>query len=163
MAQRPVVHIENPLPDDAAHIDTQFIALVNVVVNSGGQQIVSRRNGMHVPRKMNVDIFHRQDLGMPAAGGAALDPEDGAERRFAHGRNRLLAEKVKRLRQTDRCHGLPFSGRSRVDSRHQDEFTVFMPLQPFNGGKRNFCFVLAVKLQIVFRQTHLRGNLRNRL
>ena len=99
----------------------------------------------------------------PAAGGASLDPEDGAERRFAHGRNRLLSEKVKRLRQTDRCHGLPFSGRSRVDSRHQDEFTVFMLLQPFNGGKGNFCFVLAVKLQIVFRQTHLRGNLRNRL
>ena len=79
VAQRAVIEIEHALPGDAAHIDVERIALLDVVVNDGRQQIVRRRDGMEIPREMQVDVLHRHDLGITAAGRTALEAEAGAE------------------------------------------------------------------------------------
>jgi len=49
---------------------------------------------MHVAREVEVQVLHRNDLRVAAAGCAALDPEDGAERRFAQTEDRLGADAV---------------------------------------------------------------------
>ena len=40
VAQRTIVHVHDALPGDAAHIDTQGIAVVDVVVDQRRQQVV---------------------------------------------------------------------------------------------------------------------------
>ena len=83
VAQGPVVHVHDALPDDAAHVDAQGIALVDVIIDGCGQEVVGSRNGMHVAGKMQVDVFHRQDLGVTTAGSTAFDAEYRTQGRFA--------------------------------------------------------------------------------
>ena len=50
-----------------------------MVVDDGGQQIVRQGNGGKIPREMQVDVFHGDDLRMTAAGGPSFHAEDRAE------------------------------------------------------------------------------------
>ena len=52
MAQLTVVHIDNALPGDALNIDTELVALLNMVVEHGGQQVVGGTNSMEVTGKV---------------------------------------------------------------------------------------------------------------
>jgi hypothetical protein len=58
-------------------IDPEFIALMDVVVDHCGKQVVGRANGMDIACKVKVNVLHWQDLGIPAAGCAALHTESG--------------------------------------------------------------------------------------
>jgi len=51
-----------------------------------------RSDGVKVAGEVEIDILHRHDLGIAAAGGAALDAERRAERRLAQAQHRLLAD-----------------------------------------------------------------------
>ena len=69
---------------------SKLIALLDVVVEHGGQQVVGSADGVEVAGEVQVDILHGDDLSPAAAGSAALNAEDGAERRLAqadHGRS----------------------------------------------------------------------------
>ena len=60
------------------HINPQGVALLNMVVQHGGQQIVGRANGVKVPGKMQVDVLHGHHLGIAAAGSPPpLSPNTG--------------------------------------------------------------------------------------
>ena len=74
---------------------------MDVVVDGRCQKVVSRRNGVHVTGEMEVDVFHGQDLGITAAGSAAFDAKDRAERRFAQGDDGLMAHVIQGLCQAD--------------------------------------------------------------
>ena len=54
VAQGPVVHILAALPDDSFGIDIQFIALLDVVVQHGCQEIIGRRDRMKIAREMKI-------------------------------------------------------------------------------------------------------------
>ena len=90
-AQLPVVHVDAPFPSDAAHVDAQRVALLDVVVQHRGQQVVRRANCVEVAGEMQIDILHRHHLCVAAAGGAAFDAEHRAERRFAQRDRHVLA------------------------------------------------------------------------
>src|SRR5690606_34825790 len=75
LAQRTVVHVEHALPGDAADVDAQLVAVVNVVVDQRVQQVVGQLDGVKVAGEVEVDDFHRHDLRVTAAGGAALHAE----------------------------------------------------------------------------------------
>jgi hypothetical protein len=78
-----VIHIDAALPDDAAQVDAESVALLDVVVEHGSAEVVRSADSMEVAREVEVDVLHRHDLGIAAAGSAALDTEDGSEGRLA--------------------------------------------------------------------------------
>ena len=54
-----------------------------MVVEHGGEQVVRRADGVKVAGEVQVDVLHRHDLRVAAAGRAALASEYRAERRLA--------------------------------------------------------------------------------
>ena len=81
IAQRAVVHVDGAGPGDAARVDVQFVAVVDVVVDQRGEQVVGRGDGVEVAGEVQVDLLHRDDLREATAGRAALDAEARARAR----------------------------------------------------------------------------------
>ncbi len=128
LAQRAIVHVHDAAPGDAAAVDAELIAPVDVVVDQRREQIVRRRDGVEVAGEVEVDVLHRHDLGVAAAGRAALHAEGRAERRLAQAQHRLLADVVERVGEADRGGGLALAGRRRRDRRDQDQLAVRLAL-----------------------------------
>ena len=57
----------------------------DVGVDERREQVVGGRDRVDVAGEVEVDVLHGHDLGVPAAGRAALHAEDRAERRLAQG------------------------------------------------------------------------------
>ena len=158
VAQLAVVHVHHALPRDLAHVDAQLVAVVDVRVQERRQQVVGGSNGMEVAREVQVDIFHGDDLGVPAAGRAALDAEHGAERRLAQRHDHVLALLRQRVGQSHRRSGLALAGRRGVDGRDQNELArrVLLVLEQVVVHLR---LVRAVHLQVLLRHARLLGYL----
>ena len=121
MAQLTVVHVDDALPGDALNVNTELIALLNMVIKHGGQQVIGGTDGMEVTGKVQVDILHGDDLSPAAAGSTALNAKDGAERRLAQGHSALDAAATQAIGQTDGRGGLTLARGRGVDSGHEDE------------------------------------------
>ena len=52
---------------------------------------------MEIAGKMQINIFHRYDLGITAACRPAFDAKTRAERRFAQANHRFFANVIKRI------------------------------------------------------------------
>jgi hypothetical protein len=81
-----------PLVQHASRVDAEGVALRQMIVEHRGEQIVRAADGVHVAGEVQIDIFHRRDLRVTAAGGAALHAEHGTERRLAQRDHRALAK-----------------------------------------------------------------------
>ncbi len=127
-AQRAVVHVEHPAPGHAARIDAERVAPINMIVEQCGEQVVCRRNGMEIAGEVQVDVLHRHDLRITAAGGAAFDAERRAERRLADAQHCFFADVIERIGQAHGRRGLAFARRSRVDGGDQDQLAVGLAL-----------------------------------
>ena len=68
------------------------VAVMEMRVDQRREQVVRRRDRVQVAREVEVQVLHRDDLRVAAAGRAALDAEDRAERRLAEAEHRLAAE-----------------------------------------------------------------------
>ena len=123
-AQRAVVHVQHAAPGDAALVDAERVAPVDVVVDQRGEQVVRAGDGVEVAGEVEVDVLHRHDLGIAAAGRAALDAEAGAERGLAQAAHGLLADAVEAVAEADRGRRLAFAGRRRGDGGDQDQLAV---------------------------------------
>ncbi len=123
-AQRPIVHVHDTPPGDASHIDTQLVAMVNMVVDHCRQQIVGQRDRVEVAGEVQVDVLHRNNLGVTAACGAALDAKHGSQRRFTQGDDSPLADSIQRITQAYRGGGFALACRGRADRRDQDQFAI---------------------------------------
>ena len=121
MAQLTVVHVDDALPGDALNVNTELIALLDVVIEHGGQQVVGSTDGMEVAGKVQVDVLHGNDLGPTAASGTALDAKDGTERRLTQGHGALDTATTQAIGQTDGRGGLALARGRWVDSGHEDE------------------------------------------
>ncbi len=110
-AQRPVVHVHHPPPGDAARIDIERIAPIDMVVDHRREQIMGRRDRMEIAGEMEVDILHRHDLRIATAGSPALDAEARPERRLAHADDGLLADQIEPVAETDSGRRLALAGR----------------------------------------------------
>ena len=84
---------------DAAAVDAEAVAPVDVIVDQRRKQIVRRRDGVEVAGEMQVDVFHRHDLGIAAAGRAALHAEAWPERGLAKAAHGLLADAIEAVRR----------------------------------------------------------------
>ena len=140
-AQRAIVHVEHALPSDAARVEAEAVAPVDVIVDHRRQQIVRRRDGVEVAGEVQVDVLHRHHLRIAAAGGAALDAEARPERGLAQAHHRLLADAVETVAETDGRRRLAFAGRGRRDGGDENELAVLGTLQAVDvlEGDLGFC------------------------
>ena len=109
----PVIYIHAAPPDHPVY--PQFIALINMVIHHGSQEIIGRADGVEIPGEMKVDVLHGDDLGISAPGGAPLQAEHRPEGRLPQGQHRLLPHPVQGIRQADAGGGLALSGLGGVD------------------------------------------------
>ena len=94
VSQRAVVHVHDALPRNASHVDAQRVAVVDVIVEERGEEVVGHADRVEIAGEMQVDVFHRHHLRKAAARGAALHAEDRTERGLAQADRRLLADPV---------------------------------------------------------------------
>ena len=87
---------------DAVRVDAERVAVVDVVVDEGRREVVGGPDRVDVAGQVEVEVLHRDDLAVAAAGRAALDPEDGPERRLADRDGRALPDAVEALGEADR-------------------------------------------------------------
>ena len=152
-AKLAVVHVHAPPPNHS--VDSQLIALVNVVIHHSGQEIVRRADGVEVSGKVEVYLLHGHDLRHSAAGCPALEPKHRPQRRLPQGQHRLGPQPVHGVRQADAGGGLALTGLGGVDSRDQDQLAPLLLLLP---GQPELGHVLAVPLQVLLPQSQLPGH-----
>ena len=161
VAQLAVVHVDSALPSDAAGVDVQLVAIVDVGVDHRSQQIVCRSDCVEVTGEVQVDVLHGNDLGITAACSAALDAEDGAQGRLAQCHDDVLVQTGKGVCQTDGGSGLTLAGGSGIDRGYQDELSGLMILVA-KQVVVDLCLVIAVLFQIAFGNTRLLGDFLDR-
>jgi hypothetical protein len=118
---------------------------------------------VEVAGEVQVDLLHRHDLGLAAAGGAALHAEARPERRLAQADHGLLADAVQGVAQAHRGGGLALARGRRGDRRDQHELAGLPALQPGDVAVVDLGDVLAVIVERVIRDAELLGDLRDRL
>jgi hypothetical protein len=149
IAQRPVIHVERALPADAARIDTELVAPVDVVVGERREQIVGRADRVEIASEVEVDVLHRHDLGIATAGRTALHAEAGPEARLAQADRRLLADEVQGVAESDGRRRLAFARRSRGDRADQDQLAVRAAFQGLDVVERQLCLGVAIGAQVL--------------
>jgi hypothetical protein len=125
LPEHAIVHVDRAGPPDPVDRDVGVVALLDVIIDHRRDEVVRRGERVQVTREVEVDVLHRQDLGVPTAGRAALDAEDRSQRRLADRRERRLPDPIERLAQSDRRHRLAFSHRRRGHARDEDYLPVF--------------------------------------
>ena len=93
LAQRPVVHVDHAAPGDAAHVEAELVAVVDVVVDQRrAAGCCASAMAWKSPVKCRLMSSIGHDLRVAAAGRAALHAEHRAERGLAQADHRLLAD-----------------------------------------------------------------------
>ena len=162
-AQHPVTHVQHATPRDAVQVDWKIAqAVVDVVVDHRGQQVVGRGDGVKIAGKVQIQPLHRHHLAVAAAGGATLDAESRAHRRLADGHGRALANPPERVAQPDRGRRLAFAERRRGDRRDNDVLRLRPAFQLVDGVQPDLRDVMAVRLQQVLADAHTGGDLGHR-
>jgi hypothetical protein len=163
VAQGAVVHVEHPLPGDPSRVESQRVAVVQVIVDEGGQEIVGSRHRVKIAGEVQIDVFHRHDLGVAPAGGPALDPEARAQGRLADRDHGALAEMAQRVAQPHCDRRFALAGRSRRHARHQHEGAIGPIAKPLERRQPDLGLVVAVELQVAAVQAEAFGDHLNRL
>ena len=158
VAQLPVVHIHAALPGDLLDVDAQGVALLDVVVQHGGAEVVGRADGVEIAGEMEVDVLHGHHLGVTAAGRAALDAEHGAEGGLPQGDQGVFAKAAHGVCQTDGGGGLSLTGGSGIDGGDQHQLAVAALALP-QQAVVHLGLVVTVQLQILLRHTGGLGDL----
>ena len=158
IAQLSVVHVDAAPPGDASGIDVERVALMNVVVQHRGKEVVRSADGVEVSGEVQVDVLHGDDLGVSAACCAALDAEYRSEGGLAQSNDGFLAYMAQSVCESDSSGGLAFAGRSGGDGgdQHKLAFFVFRFLEK---DRIYLCLVAPVLLEIFLVDAGLRGDL----
>ena len=83
VAEGPVADVDDARPEDAVRVDAERVLVMEAVVDEGASEVVGRADRVDVAGQVEVEVLHRDDLAVAAAGRAALDPEDRSEGRLA--------------------------------------------------------------------------------
>ena len=119
-----------------------------MVIQHRRQQVVRRADGVEIAGEMQVDILHRDDLGIAAACCTALDAEDRPQGRLPQRDHDVFAQLLHAVGQADGRRRLALPGGGRVDGRDQDQLAVGA-LDLLEQVIIDLGLVLAVLLQIL--------------
>ena len=155
LAQRAVVHVHDAAPGDAARVDAERIAPVDVVVDQRREQIVRRGDGVEVAGEVEVDVLHRDDLGVAAAGRAALHAEARAERRLAQAHIAFLPMWLSASVRPTVVVVLPSPAGVGVIAVTRISLPFFLSLQRLDVVHRHLGLVVAVGIEILRRDAEL--------
>jgi hypothetical protein len=134
-----------------------------VIVDHRREQVVRRGNGVEIAGKMQVDVFHGNDLGIAAARCTALHAKTRTKRRFAQTHHGLLANAIETVTQTNRCCGLAFARRRWIDRRHQNELAVLLGRKAADIIEMHLRFGVAIGDEVLLRNPQGLSNLHDRL
>ena len=160
--QRSVVHVDAAAPADRERVDAELVAVQQVRFQHRREKVVGGADGVDVAGEVEVEVLHRHDLRVAAAGRAALDPEHGPERGLPQAEHRALADLAQALCQRYRGRGLAFACLGRRDGRHADELRVGLRRQPVEHRQPDLRLVVAVELDLGRLEADLRRDVRNR-
>ena len=130
VAQGAVVHVHHALPGHLVLVQARG-AEVQGVVDDGGEQVVSRRDGREIAVEAQIDHLTGGDAGGAAARRAALAPEHRAHGGLAQGQCGLLADGLQTLCQADGYRCLALARRGRGQRAHQNQLAALAA-----GGSR---------------------------
>ncbi len=82
-AQRPILDIQHAFPGNLVEVNIERVAAHQAIVDHGGQQIIGGAHRVNVASQMQVERFHRDNLGIAAACRAALNAKCRTLRRLA--------------------------------------------------------------------------------
>src|SRR5918999_707960 len=160
--QGSIVYVHHPSPGDALQLEVEGIALVEVVVDHGGELVMGLGDRVDVTGEVQIERLHRHDLAVAAAGGAALDAEHGTHRSLAHSHRRRLADMLEGLPKAYGSRRLPLTQRG---WRYGGDHHVF-GLRPvgelLDGVELYLGDALSVGLQEVLTDAYLGGDLVHR-
>ena len=111
MTENTVIHIHDAIPYNASGINVEFISLLDVIVDHSCQKVMRSCDCMKVSGEMKVDVFHRYDLGIAAAGSTAFYAHAWSKGWFTQADHRLFAQFGQSLSEADGRRCLAFSGR----------------------------------------------------
>src|SRR5207248_406913 len=155
----PVADVEHPPPGDAVQVDGEVTkAVVDVVVDHRGQQVVGCRHGVEIAGEVEVQPLHGHDLAVSATRRAALDPEGRAHRGLADGDGRALADLAQRVAQADSGRGLAFAQRRGGDGGDDHVLGPGPVTQLVDRGQLDLRDVVPVGLEQVRADAHLGGD-----
>ncbi len=161
--QRAIVHIHDSPPRNAPRVEFEFVAPVNVVVDQGGEQIVRRGDGVEIAGEVQVDIFHRRNLGPTAARRSAFHAKAGSETGFAQTDDSAFANPIQSITQADRSGGLTLARGRRCHRRHQNQLAIRPIGQLPHELQGELRFVRAVLQKLVARNIQARRDFFDRL
>ena len=155
----PVADVDDPRPEDRERVDAEGVAVVEAVVEERRCEVVGRADRVDVTGQVEVEVLHRDDLAVAAAGGAALDPEHRPERRLADADRGLVPDVVEPLPQPDGRRRLALAERRRRD-RGDDDVLPAGPLglDPADPLERDLRLRPAVELDLVVVKAEVGGD-----
>ena len=162
VAQLPVVHVDRARPGHRRRIDVERVAVVDRRVERRRQQVVRRRHAVEVAVEVEVDLLHRLDHRLAAAGAAALHAEHRAHRRLAQAEHHLLVDASEPLRQRDARRRLAFTGLGRRDRGDDDELAVGLAGEAAQQRQFHLGAELAEHLELVGLDAGRGGDVGNR-
>ena len=90
VAQGPVVHVHRAGPADAPLVEAERVAMMDVAVEHGREEVVGRGDGVEVTGEVQVDLLHGDHLRVPSAGRSTLDAEHRSQRRLPQSHHNVL-------------------------------------------------------------------------
>jgi len=170
-AQGAIVGVRHPVPGQAIGVDVQprqpdlgqllvvhAVFVIPAGINGRGDEVVGGGDGVDVAGQMQVEVLHRDDLAIAAAGRAALDAECRPHAGLADAGDGLVAEDAQTLHQADAGRRLALAERGGSDGRHVDVLAHRPVGQLGQGVEVDFGFGFAVVDQVVFGQAQLGGD-----
>ena len=161
VAEGAVVDVEYPPPGDGMEVQLQLVAVMEMIVDDGGQGVVGGRDGVDVARQVEVERLERPGLAVAASRRATLDAEGGSHRGLADGGRGALADVLEPLCQSDGGGRLALPQGRRGDGGHDDVPGPRPVGQRADGIERDLGDVAAVGLEEVLTDPHAGGHLRD--
>ena len=84
-AETTVVYVHHAAPENLLQLETLCLVLETVVIQEGSNHVVGLCNGMEIASEMEINLIHRQNLGVTATCGTTLHAKAWTERWFAQG------------------------------------------------------------------------------
>ncbi len=137
-AEGAVVDVEDPFPEDAVWGEGGG-ALLDGVVEDGGEEIVGGGDGVEVAGEVEVDGLGGLDGAEAAAGGTAFAAEDWAHAGLAEGEGDRVAGGFEALGETDGDGGFAFACGGGGDGGDEDELALAR--RGCEGAEGDFGFV----------------------
>ena len=109
LTNRAITDVNDARPGDAAQVDVECVAVMQVIVEECRGEIMRGANRVHITGEVQVELLHRNHLAIAAARSAALDTEDWSEAWLSNRNGGAVANLVEALRESNGGGGLPFT------------------------------------------------------